>query len=82
MIASGQIKALDEVKREVTAKDEDAAKWAQTQSGLFVPLTTDIQLATKQVMAAHANLLGSAVGCATVPTRSRSSWPSRGAGRS
>lgn len=58
MIASGQIKAVDEVKREITAKDDDAAKWAKTQRGLFVPLTTDIQLATKRVLAAHAKLLG------------------------
>lgn len=58
MIATGQIRAVDEVKREVTKKDDEAADWARTQVGLFVPLTADIQLATKQVLAAYPKLLG------------------------
>lgn len=58
MIATGQIRAVDEVKNEVTKKDDEAANWARAQLGLFVPLTTDIQIATKQVLRAHPKLLG------------------------
>ena len=58
MIATGQIRAVDEVKLEVTKKDDEAASWATAQVGLFVPLTTDIQIATKQVLRAHPKLLG------------------------
>lgn len=62
MIGTGQVRAVDEVKREVTKKDDDAAKWAKAQRGLYVPLTTDIQLATKAVLAAHPRLLGTGGG--------------------
>lgn len=58
MIATGQVRAVDEVRREVMKKDDDAAKWAKAQVGLFVPLERDIQIATKQVLAAHPRLLG------------------------
>jgi Domain of unknown function (DUF4411) len=58
MIAMGQVCAVDEVKREVVKKDDDAANWAKAQPGLFVPLVVDIQIATKQVLAAHPKLLG------------------------
>lgn len=58
MIATGQVRAVDEVKLEVVKKDDDAAEWAKAQTGFFVPLTTDIQLAAKQVLAVHPRLLG------------------------
>ena len=58
MIAIGQIRAVDEVKREIAKKDDDAARWAKAQTGLFVPLTGDIQRATREVLAAHPRLLG------------------------
>ena len=58
MIASGQVRAVDEVRREVLKKDDEAAQWTKAQNGLFVPLTTDVQLATKQVLAEHPRLLG------------------------
>lgn len=58
MIATAQVRAVDEVKREVVKKDDDAARWAKAQRGLFVPLVADIQVATKQVLAAHPRLLG------------------------
>lgn len=58
MIASGQVRAVDEVKYEVTKKDDDAAKWAKAQTGLFTPLTVEVQRATRTVLAAHPKLLG------------------------
>lgn len=58
MIATGQVQAVDEVKREVTRKDDEAAAWAKAQKGLFVQLTRDVQVATKEVLAAHPRLMG------------------------
>lgn len=58
MIATGQVRAVDEVRREVLKKDDEAAAWAKSQTGLFVPLTTDVQRATRRVLAAHPKLLG------------------------
>lgn len=58
LIARGQIRAVDEVKREIVRKDDDAATWAKAQKGLFVPLTREVQVATKTVLAAHPRLLG------------------------
>lgn len=42
-IASGTIVACDEVKHEINKKDDDLAKWAKTQAGLFVPIDADQQ---------------------------------------
>lgn len=58
MIASGQVRAVDEVRREVLKKDDEAAAWTKAQTALFVPLTREVQLATKEVLAAHPRLLG------------------------
>lgn len=58
MIATGQVRAVDEVKHEVMKKDDDAAKWARAQSGLFVPLAAEVQRATRTVLAEHPKLLG------------------------
>jgi len=58
MIATGQVRAVDEVKYEIAKKDDDASKWARAQKSLFVPLEEDIQRATREVLAAHPRLLG------------------------
>ena len=58
MVAIGQVRAVDEVKRELAKKDDDTTKWARSQVRLFVPLTADIQLATKEILAEYPRLLG------------------------
>jgi len=57
LVANGQIRSVDEVKREVTKKDDQAAAWVKRRVGLFVRLTHDIQKATKEVLAACPKLL-------------------------
>jgi len=57
MITNGQIRAVDEVKREVTRHDDETAKWAKAQRSLFVPLTRDVQEATSRVLAGHPKLI-------------------------
>lgn len=74
MIASGQVRAVDEVKREVTRHDDETAAWVRAQKGLFVPLTREVQGATSKVLAAHPKLI-SLGATRAAPTRSWSRWP-------
>jgi predicted nucleic acid-binding protein len=57
MIQAGTVLAVDEVKRELRRKDDDVARWARSQRGLFVPLAHDIQQATRDVLAACPRLM-------------------------
>lgn len=57
MIAHGQVRAVDEVKREVTRHDDETARWTEAQKGLFVPLTRDVQEATSRVLERHPRLI-------------------------
>jgi hypothetical protein len=56
MIALGQVRAVDEVKREVARHDDETANWAKAQRGLFVPLTRHVQEATSSVLEKHPKL--------------------------
>lgn len=56
-IASGDIRAIDEVKNELSKRDDDAKKWADKQSGLFVPIEDDVQSATTAILKAHPDLV-------------------------
>lgn len=58
MILAGQVRAVDEVKRELKRKSDEATTWAMQRPGLFVPLSRQIQLATRDVLAKHPRLLG------------------------
>jgi hypothetical protein len=58
MIATGQVRAVDEVKRELDKKSDEAHAWAKQCKGLFVPLDHDIQKATRTVLAESPRLLG------------------------
>lgn len=58
MIVDSQIRCVDVVRDELGRKDDDACTWARAQSGLFLPLTPDIQVRTSQVLAAHPKLTG------------------------
>jgi hypothetical protein len=62
MIAHGQVRAVDEVKRELAKKSDEATRWAKRCTGLFVPLTREVQLSTKAVLAKHPRLLGTGGG--------------------
>jgi hypothetical protein len=50
MVALGQVRAVDEVKLELTKKSDHAAKWAKGCAGIFVPLSKDVQVATIEVL--------------------------------
>ena len=58
MIRAGQVQAVDEVKRELKRKSDEANAWAKRCSHMFVPLSREIQLSTREILAAHPRLLG------------------------
>ena len=49
--------SVDEVREELDRKDDETSAWAKTQSGLFVPLEVDIQIAVQQVLTACPKLV-------------------------
>jgi predicted nucleic acid-binding protein len=57
-IAAGQIRSVDEVKRELARRDDDAKQWADDQSDLFVPLELPIQQSAAQILNMHPRLVG------------------------
>lgn len=58
LIEVGSIRAVDVVKDELKKREDDVHRWAVTQLGLFVPLSTDIQLETRKILSEHRKLLG------------------------
>ena len=57
MIENKQIAAVDEVKVELSRRSDEAFSWSKKRRGLFVPLTPDIQQATREVLARHPRLV-------------------------
>lgn len=57
-IASGIVRASDEVWREIGRRDDAIKAWASDQTDLFIPLDEDIQAATRRVLDAHPKLMG------------------------
>lgn len=58
MIAAGSIRCVDVVKDELARKDDEAKAWSRAHPELFVPLTVDLQRATREVLVAHERMLG------------------------
>ena len=58
MVASGAIRAIDEVKHELAKKDDDASQWAKAQPGFFLPIQQDVQQAVLDILRAHPKLMG------------------------
>ncbi len=58
MIAAGHIGCVDEVRHELAKREDAVHDWAKSQTELFVALTTDVQLAAREVLGAHPRLVG------------------------
>lgn len=58
MIETGQIRAVEVVRDELSRRDDQVHTWARAQHDLFVPLDEDIQRATSQTLASHPRLMG------------------------
>jgi len=60
MINDGTLRAIDEVREELSKKDDDVYKWAKDRNNLFIPLTTDIQIQheASNILAKFPKLVG------------------------
>lgn len=58
MIGSGSIRCVDLVRDELAARENEVHQWAKSQVDLFVPLTLDIQVSVREVLAQHERLIG------------------------
>lgn len=52
--------APDEVKVEISGKEDELKDWAVARSGMFLPLVAEIQAATSEVMQKFPRLVGEA----------------------
>jgi predicted nucleic acid-binding protein len=56
-IAHGEIRSVDEVRRELARRDDDARLWADTQPDLFCPLDLPIQQGATRMLCLHPKLV-------------------------
>lgn len=57
-IADGQVRAIDLVRDELSAMDDEAHRWTRSHPGLFVELEQDVQRAARMVLQEHRKLIG------------------------
>lgn len=62
MILEGSVRAVDEVRNELSRREDEVHLWAKAQDMLFVPIDEDIQRATTLILGQHPRLLGVAGG--------------------
>jgi hypothetical protein len=62
MIATEEIRCVDEVLNELAKREDVVHEWAKSQSELFLPLTADVQQAAREVLQAHPKLVGAGGG--------------------
>ncbi|MTG89880.1 DUF4411 family protein [Cellulosimicrobium sp. BIT-GX5] len=58
MIGAGRIRAIDLVREELAAREDEVHAWSRAQPDLFVELTHEVQLAVRSVLAQHQRLIG------------------------
>jgi hypothetical protein len=56
-IASGALRATEEVLVELERKDDEVYDWAKQQADFFVPLDEEIQQAVSEILLTHERLL-------------------------
>ncbi|BBZ51775.1 DUF4411 family protein [Mycobacterium heidelbergense] len=56
-ITAGEVRSVDEVRRELAKRDDAAKQWADAQSDLFCPLDLPIQQSAIQILRLHPDLV-------------------------
>lgn len=60
LIAAGDIRAADEVLRELKKKEgDDAFKWCNSHPDMFLPIDIGVQTAVTEILAKHEHLVAS-----------------------
>jgi hypothetical protein len=58
MIVGESIRCVDVVRDELAKREDEVFQWAKAQSGLFLPLSADVQTAAREVLTGHPRLVG------------------------
>jgi Domain of unknown function (DUF4411) len=58
LIAEGAIRSVDLVKDELSRREDEIYQWSLAQAGLFVPITTPVQQATRDILGIFPRLVG------------------------
>ena len=58
LVELGQARAVDVVRDELSKREDESYQWARANTGFFVPLEEDVQLATAAVLRRHPKLPG------------------------
>lgn len=57
LVDDGSLIAPEEVFHELNKKEDDIFQWARERSKMFVPLSTEVQLAVKEILAEFPKLV-------------------------
>ncbi len=57
LISEGEVVAIDEVRRELERKDDEAFAWVAERNYLFMPVSEPVQEAVKEVLRRYPRLL-------------------------
>jgi hypothetical protein len=57
LIQAGTAIAIDEVLREIERKDDELHAWCKLHSELFTPMTEEVQISAREVVAAFPSLV-------------------------
>ena len=56
-ISAGRIRSIDEVRRELSQRDDDAKRWADAQTDLYCPISRQVQVCVAQILKLHPKLV-------------------------
>ena len=62
LIRNGDLRATEEVLRELEKRDDDVHAWAMAQEGFFVPLDDAVQDAVSEILRDHFKLIDTRTG--------------------
>lgn len=57
LISQGVVLTVEEVEKELAKQKDDLYRWAKAQNGLFLPMTKEVQLSGKQILAKYQKLV-------------------------
>ena len=57
LAADGRLLSVEEVVIELAAYDDEISEWAASHESIFLPLSDDVQMAAKAILAKYPNLI-------------------------
>jgi hypothetical protein len=57
LVASGDLRATEEVRTELERQDDELLEWAAAQAGLFIEVDEQVQRGVRDILVTYANLV-------------------------